>query len=128
MPIYEYACGACGHRFENMQGVNDPPPAKCPACSKRRVKRLVSAPAFRLKGSGWYESDFKTGKKRNMHDGSEAGGSGASSATDTASTSSSSPTDAKAADAKPAGGGEKPAKAAASEKTPRKARAAGQSD
>jgi len=123
MPIYEYACGACTHRFENMQGVNDPPPAKCPACGKRRVKRLVSAPAFRLKGSGWYESDFKTGKKRNMHDGGEAGGSSTSSAADAPSTSTSTTSDAKTADAKPAGAGEKPAKAAAGEKTPRKARA-----
>lgn len=126
MPIYEYTCAACGHRFENMQGVNDPPPAKCPACGKRRVKRLVSAPAFRLKGSGWYESDFKTGKKRNMHDAGEGGGSSAGSASDTASTSSS--TDAKAADAKPAAGGEKPAKTAASEKPARKAKASGKSD
>jgi len=65
MPIYEYACDACGHRFEKLQKMSDEPLTDCPDCAESALKKLVSAAAFRLKGSGWYETDFKnnTGKK-----------------------------------------------------------------
>lgn len=68
MPFYEYQCAACGHHHEELQKVTDRPLRKCPACSRTTLKRLVSAPVFRLKGGGWYETDFKHEKeeKRNL--------------------------------------------------------------
>jgi putative FmdB family regulatory protein len=68
MPVYEYECQACKYYTEVMQKITDAPLIKCPSCGKRRLKRLVSAPAFRLKGGGWYETDFKSDKeaKRNL--------------------------------------------------------------
>lgn len=73
MPFYEYECQACGTHHEALQKLSDPPLVKCPACGKPKLKRLVSAPVFRLKGGGWYETDFKSDaeKKRNLH-GDEA--------------------------------------------------------
>ena len=73
MPFYEYQCEACGQHHEAMQKMSDAPLRKCPHCGKARLKRLVSAPVFRLKGGGWYETDFKSDKeaKRNLH-GEEA--------------------------------------------------------
>lgn len=59
MPIYEYACSDCFHEFEVMQKMSDEPVKACPECGQERAKRLVSAPKFKLKGSGWYETDFK---------------------------------------------------------------------
>ena len=74
MPIYEYRCAACGHTLEALQKFSDKPLRKCPECSKSSLKRLISAPSFRLKGGGWYETDFKQGseKKRNLVDGGES--------------------------------------------------------
>src|SRR5258708_8343852 len=68
MPFYEYECQACKFYAEVMQKISDAPLTKCPSCGKRRLKKLVSAPAFRLKGGGWYETDFKSDKenKRNL--------------------------------------------------------------
>jgi|SRR5579883_3005123 len=68
MPFYEYQCANCGHHLEAMQKISDAPLRKCPSCGKSQLKRLVSAPVFRLKGSGWYETDFKSDKedKRNL--------------------------------------------------------------
>ena len=66
MPIYEYQCAACGHQFETLQKFSDTPFSKCPDCGKDALSKLISAPAFRLKGSGWYETDFKTGEKKNV--------------------------------------------------------------
>ena len=68
MPFYEYECANCGHQAEVMQKISDPPLRKCPACGKSSLKKLISAPVFRLKGSGWYETDFKGDKdtKRNL--------------------------------------------------------------
>ena len=59
MPIYEYRCSACGHHLEALQKMAEASLRKCPECGKSQLKRLVSAPQFRLKGSGWYETDFK---------------------------------------------------------------------
>src|SRR5438045_9125861 len=68
MPVYEYECQACKCETEVMQKVNDTPLSRCPSCGKSSLKKLVSAPVFRLKGSGWYETDFKSDKegKRNL--------------------------------------------------------------
>jgi putative FmdB family regulatory protein len=68
MPFYEYQCRACGEQTEVMQKISDKPLRKCPACGKSALVKLISAPVFRLKGSGWYETDFKSDqdKKRNL--------------------------------------------------------------
>jgi len=69
MPFYEYECQACKYYAEVMQKISDTPLTRCPSCGKRRLKKLVSVPVFRLKGSGWYETDFKSDKenRRNLH-------------------------------------------------------------
>ncbi len=74
MPFYEYQCKHCGHCLEAMQKVNDAPLRKCPHCGKSQLQRLMSAPVFRLKGGGWYETDFKSDQdaKRNLADRPEA--------------------------------------------------------
>jgi putative FmdB family regulatory protein len=68
MPFYEYECPHCGYDEEVLQKINDKPLTKCPSCGKKGLKKLISAPVFRLKGSGWYETDFKGDKenKRNL--------------------------------------------------------------
>ena len=66
MPIYEYECKACGHRYEAIQKMSDAPLVDCPACNKPELKKLISAAGFRLKGAGWYETDFKSGSKKNV--------------------------------------------------------------
>ena len=74
MPIYEYACGACEHRFETIQRASDAPLEECPACGASALRKLLSAPVFRLKGGGWYETDFKTGKKKNVSESGDGDG------------------------------------------------------
>ena len=68
MPIYEYVCEACGEQTEIIHGISEPPVRKCPNCGKNKLVKLVSAAAFRLKGGGWYETDFKSDsdRKRNL--------------------------------------------------------------
>lgn len=66
MPIYEYLCQACGETTEALQKLSDAPLTRCPACGAEALKKKVSAAAFRLKGGGWYETDFKTGGKKNL--------------------------------------------------------------
>lgn len=68
MPIYEYQCDQCGHQFDAIQKFSDEPLKDCPECQAPALKKLISAPSFRLSGSGWYETDFKTDKdkKRNL--------------------------------------------------------------
>ncbi|HAO32176.1 MAG TPA: zinc ribbon domain-containing protein [Candidatus Competibacter sp.] len=61
MPIYEYRCQSCNHELEAMQKLSDPELSDCPTCGKPGLKKLISAVGFRLKGSGWYETDFKKG-------------------------------------------------------------------
>ncbi len=72
MPIYEFECTACGHRFDRLQKLSDADPTVCPACAAAKLRRRLSAPAFRLAGSGWYETDFKKEgeKKHNLADAS----------------------------------------------------------
>jgi putative FmdB family regulatory protein len=77
MPIYEYQCTKCDHHLEALQKISDKPLRECPECGKHSLKRLMSAPMFRLAGSGWYETDFKSDKeqKRNLvGDKGEPGG------------------------------------------------------
>src|SRR4051812_31859279 len=94
MPFYEYECQSCKFYTELLQKVSDPPLKKCPSCGKSTMKKLVSAPVFRLKGGGWYETDFKGDKenKRNLAVEKEP---------DTVADSKPAKSDAKA-DAKPA--------------------------
>lgn len=95
MPFYEYRCEECGHELEAMQKLSDPPLTDCPACGRPALKKLISAAGFRLKGGGWYETDFKKGdKKRNLHGERDSGGSKGDAAK--------SPDKPKAAEPKPA--------------------------
>ena len=66
MPIYEYQCSKCGHQLETIQKMSAAPLQDCPECGAAALEKLVSAAAFRLKGSGWYETDFKSGNQRNV--------------------------------------------------------------
>ncbi|MDX2298403.1 MAG: zinc ribbon domain-containing protein [Xanthomonadaceae bacterium] len=72
MPLYAFACNACGHQFERLQKLSDADPTVCPACAAEQVQRQLTAPQFRLSGSGWYETDFKKDgeTKRNLVDSS----------------------------------------------------------
>jgi len=67
MPIYEYACKECEHSLDALQKIADALLVDCPACGRPSLKRLLSAPRFRLKGQGWYETDFKKDNQRNLH-------------------------------------------------------------
>lgn len=82
MPIYEYRCSSCNHELEKLQRMSDPELTDCPNCGAKTLNRLVSAAGFRLKGSGWYETDFKKDGKKNLHDSaksdSKSGSSGKS--------------------------------------------------
>jgi len=71
MPIYEYQCASCGHEMEALQKMSDAPMTECPDCGKPKLKKLISAAGFRLSGSGWYETDFKQGKKKNISESSD---------------------------------------------------------
>ena len=66
MPIYEYQCTECGHGLEKLQKISDPPLTECPACGRSTLQKRVSAAGFRLKGGGWYETDFKAKNQRNV--------------------------------------------------------------
>lgn len=83
MPIYEYQCESCSHGLEALQKLSDAPLVDCPACGKASLKKQISAAGFRLSGGGWYETDFKSGKKKNI-----AGDAGASSSSTGAGTTS----------------------------------------
>ncbi|NGX15251.1 zinc ribbon domain-containing protein [Wenzhouxiangella sp. XN24] len=93
MPIYEYACAACGHQLDALQRLADAPLVDCPACGAPQLKRQMSAPSFRLKGGGWYETDFKNDKRRNIAESDSKGDGGAAA-------------EGKGAEAKPAASGE----------------------
>ena len=102
MPIYEYRCESCDHRLEKLQRMSEGELKDCPECKRPTLKRLVSAPAFRLKGSGWYETDFKKDNRRNLADSSSVdtpgnvSASGGDKTTDkTPSTSGTAKTEAK---------------------------------
>lgn len=100
MPIYEFECTACGHRFDHLQRLSDSDPTICPACAAAKLHRRVSAPSFRLAGSGWYETDFKAAseKKHNLADAPAAPTQAPAADTATATPVASSPAPAAAAD------------------------------
>ncbi len=82
MPIYAFACDACGHHFDKLQKLSDADPTTCPNCgAEGTVRRQLTAPSFRLAGGGWYETDFKKegDKKRNLAEGGEGAKPAASS-------------------------------------------------
>ena len=96
MPIYEYVCDDCGHELEALQGISDDVLTECPDCHHAALRRKISAAAFRLKGGGWYETDFKKDNRRNV-----AGDGGSASKSEGKSESKS---DAQSGEAKAAGG------------------------
>ena len=104
MPIYEFECPACGHRFERLQKLSDADPTECPECQGNGVKRRLTAPAFRLSGSGWYETDFKKDgdAKRNLVSKDDAPKVPAAEAAKPTTTESKPDTATKPAAAKPA--------------------------
>ncbi len=113
MPFYEYQCNSCGHTLEAMQRLSDAPLKKCPHCGRPQLTRLMSAPVFRLKGGGWYETDFKSDQdnKRNLADrpDAEAPKEEKKESAETASKDAAAPDGAKAAEK----GADKPAEKAA---------------
>ncbi len=98
MPIYHYVCGACGHDLEALQKVSDDPLTDCPSCGKPALRKQITAAAFRLKGTGWYETDFKNkGKKPEERKGGEKKQEGAKSDTKSGAGSASGDTSGVAA-------------------------------
>ena len=95
MPIYEYQCQECKHQFETIRKVSDEPLTACPACGQPALKKLISKTAFRLKGSGWYETDFKSKGKKNV-----AGDHGGESKSESGESKSDTGSDKKAKDDK----------------------------
>ena len=91
MPIYEYQCTQCGYQTEVLQKISDNPLKDCPECGKPTMKKMVTAAAFRLKGGGWYETDFKSGKKKNVHDTGDASKSDSKSSDKAVSTTTDKP-------------------------------------
>ena len=89
MPIYEYRCAVCAHQLEALQKMSEEPLSDCPACHAPELKKQISAVSFRLSGSGWYETDFKTKDQRNISGDKEPTTDSVTEAT-TASTSSTS--------------------------------------
>ena len=114
MPIYEYRCDQCDHELERIQKMSDEPLRDCPACDQPELRRLVSAAGFRLKGGGWYETDFKQGEKRNLADSGNdepkaAASEDKASKTDTAKSESSKSESSNSRSKKPAKTDSKPA-------------------
>ena len=103
MPIYEFECSSCGHRFDHLQRLSDADPTVCPTCQAAHLHRRVSAPFFRLAGSGWYETDFKgsSEKKHHLADGGHAPAPVSENAGGAASTSSPTSSSTPAAAAAP---------------------------
>ena len=110
MPIYAFQCAECGHSFDRLQKLSDPDPDACPSCGAPAVKRQLTAPSFRLSGSGWYETDFKKDgdKKRNLAEsgsgssGGETKPAAAAASTDNAAKPAAAPAATPAPAAKPA--------------------------
>ncbi len=103
MPIYEYQCQACQKSLEALQKISDAPLLDCPQCGKPALKKQVTAATFRLKGGGWYETDFKTGNKKNLVSGGDGAGSGdkaAASSSAESKTSESKTSESKSGDSK----------------------------
>ena len=118
MPIYEYQCQACQKQIEVLQKINDAPLIDCPQCGKPALKKQVSAAAFRLKGGGWYETDFKTGNKKNLVSGGDsAGGSGGGDKSTSSSSGESKSGESKSSESKASAGKTSDSKSGESKKT-----------
>jgi putative FmdB family regulatory protein len=104
MPFYEYECTACKFYVEALQKISDEPLKQCPSCKKLSLKKLVSAPVFRLKGGGWYETDFKSDKedKRNIAGREEAADASKEEAKPEPGKETAKPAESKPAESKPA--------------------------
>ena len=104
MPIYAFQCAECGHPFDRLQKMSDPDPDVCPSCGANAVKRQVTAPSFRLAGSGWYETDFKKDgdKKRNLSEGTDSSSKSTSESKPAAADTGSAPKTESKTEAKPA--------------------------
>ncbi|MBS0458044.1 MAG: zinc ribbon domain-containing protein [Proteobacteria bacterium] len=115
MPIYGFECDACGHRFDRLQKLSDADPSTCPQCGKPALRRQLSAPSFRLSGSGWYETDFKKDgeKKHNLAEKGDSAAAGDKASDKTAASSTT--------ESKPGGGEPKSAAPADSAKAAPKA-------
>lgn len=109
MPIYEYRCEHCQHEFETLQKMSDDPLTECPECKQPALKKLVSAAAFRLKGGGWYETDFKKGNQKNLTGSQSSDAKGGDSQPTSGDSKSSS--DAPSASGKKSGSDTSPSKA-----------------
>ena len=105
MPIYEYECRECGHVFDALQKMSDAPLTDCPDCGKPSLRKLVSAPNFRLKGGGWYETDFKDRNQRNLAgEGSKSNGTTTDTPKSDAKTDAGARSDTKSSGAADKGG------------------------
>ncbi len=107
MPIYEYRCQDCSHELEKLQKMSDPLLTDCPACGKASLRKLVSAAGFRLKGGGWYETDFKKSGKRNVASSSSDSGDGGKDSGSGGGSSDSSGTGSSDSSGKDSGSSEK---------------------
>lgn len=103
MPLYAFACITCGHTFERLQKLSDADPSICPACSAATVQRQLTAPQFRLSGSGWYETDFKKDgeTRRNLVDTGDGSGTPAATPDKKSDTSAAAATPASKPESKP---------------------------
>src|SRR5215469_13116369 len=129
MPFYEYECQACKYYAEVMQKISEAPLTRCPSCGKRALKKLVSVPVFRLKGAGWYETDFKSDKetRRNLHgvekeeakSDSKTGAKEAKPGAEAKETKEAKPAETKAAAGEAAGRGSRRTRATASRRPAR---------
>ena len=113
MPIYEYQCQGCEHEFETIQKMSEAPLIQCPSCGKDLLRKKISAVAFRLKGGGWYETDFKSGDKKNVATSNDSGSESSSTAAASSKSESNSETkssgsgETKSSTAASDGGGDK---------------------
>ena len=102
MPIYEYVCQACGEPAEILQKISDPPETECPACGRAALQKQVSAAGFRLNGGGWYETDFKSGDKKNLAGDKVVAKTDSAAKSDAGTSTPAAASDKPAAAAKPA--------------------------
>ena len=122
MPIYEYRCHSCGHELEKLQRMTDDALRDCPACGQPELRRLISAAGFRLKGAGWYETDFKKDGRKNLH---ESGEKAKSTPTDEKSGKSTKSDSGAGESSKPAGGKDSQSTSSESKKSESKPAAGG---
>lgn len=111
MPIYEYRCDACGFELEALQKIADAPLTDCPDCSEKSLVKKVSAAAFRLKGGGWYETDFKSGNQKNLASSDSKSSESKSSDASGTKKADSSGSSSKSSDSGPSGKSSSKAKA-----------------